>query len=70
MVQIIDLNRYGVVNWLADSVLGNLTRNGLLIRKKKISAALHHVALCEFARFLFPTMEVHNVVCYRLVTMK
>lgn len=35
VVEIIDLNRYGVFNWPADSVLGNLTRSGFFNKEKK-----------------------------------
>lgn len=35
VLEIIDLNRYGVFNWLADSSLGNLTRGGLFNKEKE-----------------------------------
>lgn len=39
-VEIIDLNRYGVFNWLADSVLGNLTRSKLFNKEKRDFSAV------------------------------
>lgn len=51
MVEIIDLDRYGVFNWLADIVWGNLTRGGFYFYKKKAISQQYEVPcgiLCEF----------------------
>lgn len=71
MMEIIDLNRYGIFNWLTDSVWGNLTKGGFFFLNKDKKGYLSSMEdAVRWDSIGFSLYVVVILECYRTVKWK